>query len=182
MAWYEATVRRLPLVAARLGDARPVGRVLGMKRVGNGYRTAGGPGWVLAGDAWHFKDPVDGQGIYDALLGTRILAEELEAGFQGKPADAVVRDYASRARNATHPMFVATVGRLANELYTSPPVPVIRTLLRWMLRDPVYQSRFIRFLGRDLDPATWLGPGVVLGSILRGIWGDLRGLFGRAPA
>lgn len=177
-AWYERTLRSIPKVAERLEGARQVGKLLGVKRVGNGYRTAGGPGWVLAGDAWHYKDPVDGQGIYDALLGTRILAEQLDAALSGKDAATAVADYAARARAATHPMFLATVGRLANELYSEPPVPVIHTLLRWMLQDRVYQERFIRFLGRDLDPARWLPGSVMPGIVARGIWRDVRGMFG----
>ena len=35
------------------------------------WRASSGPGWVLAGDAAHFKDPVTGQGMGDALrMGT----------------------------------------------------------------------------------------------------------------
>jgi hypothetical protein len=78
-------------------------------------------------------------------------------------------------------MYTATQKRLANELYSEPPRLVVRTLLRWMLTDPTYQSRFIRFLGRDLDPATWLGPGLVLGCVARGIGRDIARLFGGSP-
>lgn len=179
-AYHERTIRSIPALAERMSDTRPVGRVLGLKRFGNGYRTAGGPGWLLAGDAWHYKDPVECQGIYDALLGTRILAEELHAFFAGEQdAAAVVDRWSRRGREATHPMYVATVKRLATELYAEPPVPIIRTLLRWMLNDRSYQSRFLRFLGRDLDPARWMTPGLVAGVVARGIWGDVRRLFGR---
>ncbi|MDP2317102.1 MAG: NAD(P)/FAD-dependent oxidoreductase [Pseudomonadota bacterium] len=183
-AYYERTLRGIPAIAARLQDARRVGRVIGLKRVGNGYREAGGRGWLLVGDALHYKDPVDGQGIYDALIETRILAEELERWFAGGvPVDAVAPAYERRTRQTTHPMYRATVKRIADELYTEPPVPIIRTLIRWMLHDPVYQARFLRFLGRDLDPATWMPPGVVAGIVARGIWSDVRRLFGRpSPA
>ena len=36
-------------------------------------------------------------------------------------------------------MFRATMKRLERELYEEPPVLVIRTLIRWMMTDPVYQ-------------------------------------------
>jgi len=39
------------------------------------FRVSCGPGWALAGDAGHFKDPVVGQGIRDALRSGRRLAE-----------------------------------------------------------------------------------------------------------
>ena len=31
------------------------------------FRASSGPGWALVGDAGHFKDPVTGQGMRDAM-------------------------------------------------------------------------------------------------------------------
>ncbi|MGQ0625729.1 MAG: NAD(P)/FAD-dependent oxidoreductase [Sporichthyaceae bacterium] len=39
------------------------------------YRRSHGPGWALAGDAGHYKDPVVGQGMRDALKNGRLLGE-----------------------------------------------------------------------------------------------------------
>lgn len=39
------------------------------------YRRSSGPGWALAGDSGHFKDPVAGQGMRDALRHGRLLGE-----------------------------------------------------------------------------------------------------------
>ncbi len=39
------------------------------------FRASSGPGWALAGDAGHFKDPVIGQGMRDALWMGRTLGE-----------------------------------------------------------------------------------------------------------
>jgi flavin-dependent dehydrogenase len=39
------------------------------------FRASSGPGWALAGDAGHFKDPVTGQGMRDSLWSGRTLAE-----------------------------------------------------------------------------------------------------------
>ena len=44
------------------------------------FRASSGPGWALAGDAGHFKDPVTGQGMRDAMWMGRTLAEALRAG------------------------------------------------------------------------------------------------------
>jgi flavin-dependent dehydrogenase len=41
------------------------------------FRASSGPGWALAGDASHFKDPVTGQGMRDAMWMGRTLAERL---------------------------------------------------------------------------------------------------------
>ena len=39
------------------------------------FRRSSGPGWALAGDAGHFKDPVIGQGMRDAMRFGRLLGE-----------------------------------------------------------------------------------------------------------
>lgn len=39
------------------------------------FRVSSGPGWALAGDAGHFKDPLIGQGQRDAIRHGRLLAE-----------------------------------------------------------------------------------------------------------
>jgi flavin-dependent dehydrogenase len=41
------------------------------------FRASSGPGWALAGDAGHFKDPVTGQGMRDAMWMGRTLAEHV---------------------------------------------------------------------------------------------------------
>lgn len=41
------------------------------------FRASSGPGWALAGDAAHFKDPVTGQGMRDAMWMGRTLAEHV---------------------------------------------------------------------------------------------------------
>jgi len=47
------------------------------------FRESAGPGWVLVGDAGHFKDPSPGQGISDALRQADRLASTLVAGLGG---------------------------------------------------------------------------------------------------
>jgi flavin-dependent dehydrogenase len=41
------------------------------------FRASSGPGWALAGDAGHFKDPVTGQGMRDAMWMGRTLGEHV---------------------------------------------------------------------------------------------------------
>lgn len=179
-AFYLRTIEGLPGVARRLAGARRVDAVVGMKRVANRYRDAGGAGWVLVGDALHHKDPVDGQGIYDALLEAKILAEELHAWRAGEQSwDALLAGYDRRVREGTHAMFMATMERLRRELYEEPPVIVMKTLLRWLLNDAEYQQRFLSFLCRTLPPDGWLTRGVMGRAVARGVLGDLRRAFGR---
>jgi menaquinone-9 beta-reductase len=60
------------------------------------FRASSGPGWALAGDAGHFKDPVTGQGMRDAMFAGRTLAERVLPVLDD--ADAV--DCATRAWEA----------------------------------------------------------------------------------
>lgn len=174
--YYLDTLRSIPECARRLAGARQVTEVVGLKRIENGYRQAGGPGWALVGDALHHKDPVDGQGIYDALLGAKLLDAALASA---RSHDEAVAAYARAVRAATRPMFLATTARLRRELYEEPPVAVIRTLLRWMMGDPQYQTQFLRYLGRDVAADEWMTGGLIAGAVLRGIGRDARALWQR---
>ena len=167
--YYSSALERYASVAKRLENAKQVDEVVGIKKVGNGYRQASGKGWVLVGDALHYKDPVDGQGIYDALVCTKALDVAL-AGYlnEGRGFESAMSDYERAARAATEDMFIATTDRLKQELYDEPPVPVIKTLIRWMLTDSRYQERFLRFLSRDIPPKGWLSKGLMLGCAVRG--------------
>lgn len=175
--YYEATLKSIPRVARRLAGAKQVSRVVGIKRVGNAYRAASGPGWVLVGDAFHYKDPVDGQGIYDALVETKLLAAELVRWHHGADWTRSMASYEAAARSATHPMFLATTGRLKRELYEEPPVPVIKTMIRWMMTDPKYQETFVRVLNREGNPAVLTSPKLMAGAIARGIRRDAEAVI-----
>jgi flavin-dependent dehydrogenase len=76
-------VRDCEPVAAALEGARPVGKVFGAVRWTGYFRDASGPGWVLAGDAGHFKDPAPGRGIGDAFRQVETLAPAIVAGLDG---------------------------------------------------------------------------------------------------
>lgn len=176
--YYLDTLRSLPPVAERLAPARRVSRIVGIKRIGNGYRQATGPGWVLVGDAFHFKDPADGQGIYDALLEAKLLAQALVSWRSGLTSwEDAMSGYARAAYEATHPMYLATTSRLRRELYSEPPELVIRTMIRWMMSDPAYQDHFVRYLGRCVPPDP-SPPALVAGAMARGLGRDLAAAMG----
>jgi len=50
------------------------------------FREATGPGWVLVGDAGHFKDPSPGQGIQDALRQVENLAPAILGAISTSPS------------------------------------------------------------------------------------------------
>lgn len=180
-AYYDQTLRRVPTIQDRLRGAKQVGKVLGVKRIGNGYRRASGPGWVLVGDAVHYKDPGDGQGMYDALLGARILDRALASSLEDTRTWAqAMADYERDLYAATHDMYIETTSRLRRELYSEPPALIIKTLIRWTMTDPAYQQRFLQYIGRAIPVKGWNSPRVVAGAVWRGIGRDLFGGRGRS--
>ncbi len=166
-AFYETMLRGHPGVWRRLTDAERVTPVLGMRKVGNFYRDGGGPGWALVGDALHQKDPLDGQGIFDALLMARLLANTLNEGGS-------MQDYERAVMFHTQPMYEATLRRVAREIYTRYPQWFMRTLARYVYEDETYRERWARLFVRDIPPEEWYSYGVVMLAVLRGLHRDTQ--------
>lgn len=74
-------------LAALLEGARRVDKLRGAVRWTGFFRQPSGPGWVLTGDAGHFKDPGPGRGISDALIQAEKLAPAIAAGLGRSPAE-----------------------------------------------------------------------------------------------
>jgi 2-polyprenyl-6-methoxyphenol hydroxylase-like FAD-dependent oxidoreductase len=73
-------------VNVALASANRVGKFFGMLRWEGFLRQACGPGWVLVGDAGHFKDPTPAGGIQDAFRQVEALAPVIRAGIDDSPA------------------------------------------------------------------------------------------------
>lgn len=74
-AAFDAAVARLPEFAKRLQGCTRLTKIRTSISHPSYFRHSHGPGWALAGDAGHFKDPVTAQGIRDALRFGRLLGE-----------------------------------------------------------------------------------------------------------
>lgn len=178
-AFYLRRLRRIPAIWRRLEHAHTLTPVRGMKRVGNLYRTAGGPGWALVGDALHQKDPLDGQGIYDAVFMARALAAEVLAWKRGARAwQEALHRYDQTVLIETLPMYFQTLNSVRQMVYSGPvPDWFLRTIGRWLLTDPELRRKNGRMIVRDL-PADQARPDWrdLVGAVSRGIWRDVRGL------
>lgn len=173
-AYYASQLRGLPSVERRLARARRVGPLLGVRKIANRYREVGGAGWILVGDALHHKDPIDGQGICDALIAGRELATLLADLHRGLVSwQTMLARYQERVMHETYPMYQSTMKRLARDLYSDPSPLLIRTLIRWALQDPEYQRRFLLFLSRCIAPSDFRTPSLMAGVIARGASKDL---------
>jgi hypothetical protein len=91
------------------------------------YRCSSGPGWALAGDAGHFKDPVTGNGMRDALKFGRLLGEAAAVTLHD-PAelDGALRDWEA-ARDADT---ISTYHWGNRESRPGPSTPLVREVLR----------------------------------------------------
>lgn len=170
---YVQTIQSVPQLRQRLKNARMITPIVGVRRIDNGYRRAYGDGWALAGDAFHYESPLDGQGFYNALLATKFLAEAIQQWQNGRPWLEAGREYEQRFYDSSYDMLKQTVARLKQELFSPPPPPfIVNTLLRWQLTDPAYQANFLRYLSRATDPNTFsFAPSP--GPILRGLFRDI---------
>jgi flavin-dependent dehydrogenase len=155
---YLRLLQARPLVARRLHGATQIGGLSGIKHMGNKFRQPFGPGWALVGDAYHQKDSLDAQGIYDALLSAKLLAQALIAWQRGQAWQEALAGYEAAAWAALKPMFDATMERVKREIYAIPPPAIARTLLRYVLTHPDYARRFARVVTRRLAPDQLLPP------------------------
>jgi menaquinone-9 beta-reductase len=132
--------------ATRVGPLRTVADWHGY------FRESAGPGWVLVGDAGHFKDPTPGQGIADALRQVERLAGAIEHGLDGGDPDAVLTDWWRWRDDDAWDMYW-----FASDLGAPGPMPpVAEALLRRMSRDPALAEVFFRVMNHEI-PATTLG-------------------------
>jgi flavin-dependent dehydrogenase len=74
-AYWQRKLDRHPGMRKRVAGVTNMSKIRSTGDTTAFFRASSGPGWALAGDAGHFKDPVIGQGQRDALWAARTLAE-----------------------------------------------------------------------------------------------------------
>jgi flavin-dependent dehydrogenase len=182
-AMYLRMLEQSPLLRQRLAHAERVTDVRGMRKVGNLYRQAGGAGWALVGDAYHQKDPIDGQGIYDAVFTAKALAQAITSWHNGEQTwEDALASYDREARTETFDIYQSTLNRIRTSLYNEPdelaPKWAMqmfnnRTLLRWVIEDPLCQEQMAMILTRQIKPKDVVSLPIFAGALLRGPLRDL---------
>lgn len=183
--FYLEMLRRNPHVWARLEGAERVTSVRGMRNIGNNYREAGGAGWALVGDAYHQKDPLDGQGIYDAVYTGKVLALALKRWHAGELTwEEAVRVYHEVVRVRTYPMYKTLQDRVFGSFYSgmnTRSVPAwasdaVRTVGAWALADEDVNALMGKMLMRQLPPdlVTVLAAPTLMRAVARGGLNALR--------
>ena len=154
-----------PALEAALTGAKRVGPVRVMTRDGF-FRESAGPGWVLVGDAGHFKDPSPGQGIADALRQAVELASVIERTLGGEvSADPAFRDWWRwRDRDAWEMYW------FAHEMGApgAPPL-LVQEIQNRIASDPKLTERLVRVLNHELAPSQVFTPALALASLSRAL-------------
>ncbi len=179
--FYLELLQRNEKLWARMENAERVTSIRGMRDIGNNYRQAGGEGWALVGDAYHQKDPLDGQGIYDAIFTGRVLASALKRWHGGKISwSGAIQAYDRVARMKTYPMYKTLQGRVKNSFYNTITLPIpswaVGKVGEWVVQDPQMSELMGRLLTRQIPPdmISLFLPPVVIGAIARGGLKELR--------
>lgn len=91
---WDALIAGDPALSARMAGASNMSKIRTTTDLSSYYRVSTGPGWALAGDAGHFKDPVTGNGMRDALKFGRLLGEAAATRLHDAARlDAALRDW-----------------------------------------------------------------------------------------
>ena len=125
------------------------------------FRQSAGPGWVLAGDAGHFKDPTPGQGISDALRQAVELAPAIEKtlGGAGAAEEALHDWWCWRDRDAWEMYWFAhDMGA------PGPPPLLVQEIQRRIAADPQLTDGLLRVLNHDVTPSKLFTPSLALAA------------------
>jgi flavin-dependent dehydrogenase len=125
--YWRRKLREHPGLAERTAGAAPGSKLRSTGETPAFFRASSGPGWALAGDAGHFKDPVTGQGMRDAMYAGRTLAQAILPALE----DPVAVDAATRSWEAARDRECLPAYHFANaDTRVEPQSPTLRELVR----------------------------------------------------
>jgi 2-polyprenyl-6-methoxyphenol hydroxylase-like FAD-dependent oxidoreductase len=161
---FDEGLRGWPELAEMVVNASPVGRLRVMARGHCYFRESAGPGWVLVGDAGHFKDPTPGQGIADALRQAERLAPAIERALGGAGAQPLLDWWSWRDSDAMEMYW------LAHQFGSAGPVPqLLQEMLAQLLSTEDGVERFARMMDHTLPPSSVFGPALLARGLTRGL-------------
>ena len=152
---FDAGIAGWPELADLLAGAQRTGPLRVMNKWHGYLRQSAGPGWVLVGDAGHFKDFTPGQGIADALTQAECLAAMLPVDLADDRAvdDTTRRWWRWRDRDAYAMHWFATdMGA------PGPATQLITEVLRDIAGDANARRTLMQVLNHDVSPKQLLTP------------------------
>jgi 2-polyprenyl-6-methoxyphenol hydroxylase-like FAD-dependent oxidoreductase len=155
-AEFHAALDLIPGLGEAVASGQREQRFVGTDDLPNLYRTSVGPGWALAGDAGHHKDPSTGMGMSDAFASAELLAEAIGGGLVGqRPMDIALSDYQNKRDALTANGYALTLStaRLA------PLTPRLEAFYRAAADRPEAICRIFGVIGGSLPIGTLLEDG-----------------------
>lgn len=165
---YLAGIEAIPGLARRLAECELVSPVRSCTGIESYFRRSSGPGWALAGDAGHFKDPVTAQGIRDAYRYGRLLGESLapvlgsRTGVTARDVDAATARWAAQRERDCIEMYQWTNILAAGDS----PSPIEYELYRRAQSHPEYAATLADIYNRVERPSAMTPPRAVAASVL----------------
>jgi 2-polyprenyl-6-methoxyphenol hydroxylase-like FAD-dependent oxidoreductase len=103
---YLAVLKSQPAAMEFLSGAAPVESVYGTGDLPTFFRVSAGPGWALAGDAGHHKDPLIARGIPDAFRDAELITAAVISGWDGD-LDQALTGYTRQRDACARPLSAA---------------------------------------------------------------------------
>jgi menaquinone-9 beta-reductase len=141
---------RWPELADLLAGSRQEGPVRVMTNWHGYFRRSAGPGWVLVGDAGHFKDFTPAQGISDALRQAKTLAESISKGLsQSGEIDAHLHRWWRWRDSDAYDMYW-----LAKDMgQPGVATPLITSVLRQIAESEAGPRELLQVLNHEIPPS-----------------------------
>ncbi|MEZ0365334.1 NAD(P)/FAD-dependent oxidoreductase [Mycobacterium sp. pUA109] len=155
-----------PELADLLSGATRVGPLRAISNWHGYFRQSAGPGWVLVGDAGHFKDPAPGQGISDALRQVQQLSESIASGFaSGGSLDLQLQQWWQWRDQDANEMYWFAHDMDAPGVST----PLVTRMLRDIAADATATQQLLDVLNHDLRPSQLLTTGRMVKAAARAL-------------
>ncbi|MGH3968220.1 MAG: NAD(P)/FAD-dependent oxidoreductase, partial [Mycobacterium sp.] len=164
-AYFTAAIRKWPDLADVLAGGRRVGPLRVVTKWHGYFRESAGPGWVLVGDAGHFKDFTPGQGISDALRQSERLVQAIENALGTTNLDAAMQQWWRWRDDDAYEMywFASVMGK------PGASSPLTTRLLRDISADAHATRSFLRVLNHELRPSQLFTPAMLARGTARAL-------------
>ena len=153
---FLAALDLIPGLREAVASGQREQRFVGTDDLPNLYRTSVGPGWALAGDAGHHKDPSTGMGMSDAFTSAELLAESINEGLVGqRPMERALAHYQNQRDALTANGYALTLStaRLA------PLTPRLEAFYGAAADQPEVIRRIFGVIGGSIPIGQLLGDG-----------------------
>lgn len=136
-AVFEEEIERCPVLQGRIENAERVADVRVMRDFSYISRQIAGDGWVMAGDAFGFLDPIYSSGVFLAFKSAELAADSIHEAFR-------TRDF-SAARLGRHgPCYVAAMEALRKLVYAYYDESF--SIARFLRRNPQFRGHVVHLL------------------------------------